>query len=73
MQPDWLEAEVGGFSGTISGSGDQADFTVNNPMSNSSFNGISTFGGNHASDDPNGPRHTAMQTFKWTEYNLCHQ
>jgi hypothetical protein len=62
-QPDWLEAEVGGWSGTIT-------------TSNSSFNGMSAFGGNHGSDNPNGPngpKHTAMQTFKWTEFGLCHQ
>ena len=75
-QPDWLEAEVGGWSGTITTSEDNTTFTINNPMSNSSFNGMSAFGGNHGSDNPNGPngpKHTAMQTFKWTEFGLCHQ
>jgi RHS repeat-associated protein len=74
-QPDYLELEVGGFSGTIMGGSDTATFTVTNPMSNSSFNGQSYFGLGHGTDNPNGPngpKHTVMQTFKWTEDFLCH-
>jgi RHS repeat-associated protein len=73
-QPDWLEAEVGGFSGTITGDGDTASITVNNPMSASSFWGQSTATGGHSLDNPNGPngpQHTVMQTFKWSEQGLC--
>lgn len=75
-QPDYLELQVGGFSGTITGGSDSATFTVTNPMSNSSFNGQSGVTGGHSTDNPNGPngpKHTVMQTFKWTEANLCHQ
>jgi RHS repeat-associated protein len=75
-QPDYLELQVGGFSGTITGGGDSATFTVTNPMSNSSFNGQSGITGGHSTDNPNGPngpKHTVMQTFKWTEESLCHQ
>ena len=74
-QPDWLEMEVGGFSGTITGDGDTTNITVNNSMSNSSFKGDTTFKNNsHAADNPNGPngpRHNVQQTFKWTEQGLC--
>lgn len=74
-QPDWLEMEVGGFSGTITGDGDTTNITVNNSMSNSSFKGDTTFKNNsHAADNPNGPngpKHNVMQTFKWTEQSLC--
>ena len=75
-QPDYLELQVGGYSGSITTSGDTTTFTLNNPMSNSSFNGQSAANGGHSSDNPNGPngpRHNTMQTFKWTEYSLCHQ
>jgi hypothetical protein len=73
-QPDWLELQVGGFSGTITGSGGEAEFAVNNPMTNSSFNGQSAFTGGHSTDNPsgpNGPRHNVMQTFKWSGPSLC--
>jgi hypothetical protein len=73
-QPDWLELQVGGFSGTITGSGGDAQFTVNNPMSESSFSGESAFKGTHTGDNPNGPngpRHNVQQTFKWSEQGLC--
>lgn len=73
-QPDWLELQVGGFSGTITGSGGDAQFTVNNSMSNSSFNGQSAATGGHSTDNPNGPngpRHNVQQTFKWSEQGLC--
>jgi len=73
-QPDWLELQVGGFSGTMTTSGDTTSITVNNPMSESSFNGQSAATGGHSSDNPNGPngpRHNTMQTFKWTEQGLC--
>jgi RHS repeat-associated protein len=73
-QPDWLELQVGGFSGTITGSGGDAQFTLNNPMSESSFSGESAFKGTHTGDNPNGPngpRHNVQQTFKWSEQGLC--
>jgi len=74
-QPDYLELEVDGFSGTITGGRDSVTFTVTNPMSNSPFIGQSYITGGHSTDNPNGPngpKHTVMQTFKWTEKNLCH-
>lgn len=73
-EPDWLEMEVGGFTGTITGDGDTTSITFNNLMSNSSFIGQTTATGSHGSDNPsgpNGPKHNVMQTFKWSEQGLC--
>ena len=74
-QPDYTAIEVGGYSGTITSSGDTATFTVNNTMSMSSLNAQSTFTGGHSTDNPNGPngpQHNVQQTFQWTESGLCH-
>jgi RHS repeat-associated protein len=73
--PDFLALQVGGWSGSIQTSGDVSSFTINNPMTQSSFGGESAAQDTHTTDNPNGPdgpRHNVMQTFAWSERGLCH-
>jgi RHS repeat-associated protein len=76
---NWTQAQVGGYSGSITTSGNVTTFTINNTAGISSFIGQSTWGkyvGAKANSSDNalgksGPGHNIQQTFQWTETGLC--
>ena len=80
--PNYVQAEVGGYSGTISTSGGTTTVTLTNVSGISSFVGYSVGIGEinkrlgahlnrNALDRSRGPGRNVTQTFTWTEKSPC--